>query len=446
MRIFLLALLALLLTQSAFAKPGVSVTVYNDNLALVRDVREIEFKNGTDQLLFRDVAAQIDQSSVHFGAPGVTLLEQNYDFDLVSPEKLLQKYVDQHVEVITETGELADGTLLTASPQNIVLQSKDGSLRSLLTESVQEVRFPKLPEGLITRPTLRWLVNSPSGGKKETEVSYLTGGMNWNADYVCVIDESNKADIGAWVTLNNTSGASYKDAKLKLIAGEVHRAQPPRPKYFDIAMAERAMQATDGGNQFSEKSFFEYHLYTLERPTDVLDNQTKQVSLFPNAAVQTKRIYEYNPQRRNDRVAVSLEFQNSKENDLGIPLPAGRVRVFQRDTDGSQEFIGEDNIEHTPRDEKVRVEIGNAFDIAVERTQKDYRQISTYAYEQDIEVKLRNRKAESVTVVVVDHAWGEWEILRSSMPHRKVSAYEFEFDVKADPDKEVVLTYTIRNR
>jgi len=204
--------------------------------------------------------------------------------------------------------------------------------------------------------------------------------------------------------------------------------------------------AMDGGSQFSEKSFFEYHLYTLERQTDLLDNQTKQVSLFPNADVQTKRIYEYDYSRNNDKVSVSLEFLNSKENELGIPLPAGRVRVFQKDTDGSQEFIGEDNLDHTPRDEKVRVTVGNAFDIAVERAQKDYRQISDRVYEQDIEVKLRNRKNEAVTVVVVEHSWGDWEVTKSSLPHRKVNANQFEFDVAAAPDKEVVLTYTIRNR
>ncbi|MBL0060929.1 MAG: hypothetical protein IPP40_05415 [bacterium] len=438
----LLALLAVSLP--AFAKPGVSVTVYNQDLALVRDVREMGFQKGNSELLFRDVAARIDQSSVHFKSNGVTLLEQNFDFDLVSPEKLLEKYVDETIEVVNEKGDVVTGKLLTSSGSTIVLQTNDGSLRSLLMESIQEVRYPKLPSGLITRPTLRWLVNAPNGGNQEAEVSYLTGGMNWNADYVAVIDESNKADLSAWVTLNNMSGASYMDAKLKLIAGEVHRAQPPMPKYNDMMRVET--MAMDGGSQFSEKSFFEYHLYTLERQTDLLDNQTKQVSLFPNATVQTKRIYEYDYSRNNDKVSVSLEFLNSKDNQLGIPLPAGRVRVFQKDTDGSQEFIGEDNLDHTPRDEKVRVTIGNAFDIAVERAQKDYRQISDRVYEQDIEVKLRNRKDEAVTVVVVEHSWGDWTVTKSSLPLRKVNANQFEFDVAAAPDKEVVLTYTIRNK
>lgn len=444
MKSLFFSILALSLFVSAIAKPGVSVTVYNQDLALIRDVREMDFAKGTGELLFRDVAALIDASSVHFNAQGVTLLEQNFDYDLVSPDKLLEKYVDQNVEVITENGDLASGKLMSNAGQSIILQMNDGSLRSLLAESIQEVRFPKLPAGLITRPTLRWLVNSPAGGAREAEVSYLTGGMSWNADYVAVIDESNRADFSAWVTLNNNSGAPYRNAMLKLIAGEVHRAQAPRPK-FDRAYAAMEM-AMDGGAQFSEKSFFEYHLYTLERPTDLLDRQTKQVSLFPDASVQNRRIYEYDYSRSTDRVSVSLEFLNSKDNQLGIPLPAGRVRVFQRDDDGSQEFIGEDNIEHTPRDEKVRLTIGNAFDIAVERVQKEYRRISDRVSEQDIEVKLRNRKKETVTIVVVDQAWGDWEITKSSLPVRKVSASKFEFDVEARPDQEVVLTYTIRNR
>jgi hypothetical protein len=381
---------------------------------------------------------------VHFKSNGVTLLEQNFDFDLVSPDKLLQKYIDQDVEIVTENGDLVSGKLLTSNGMSIVVQSKDGNLRSLQTESIQEIRYPKLPDGLITKPTLRWLVNAPSSVKQEAEVSYLTGGMSWNADYVLVIDESNKADLSAWVTLNNTCGASYKDAKLKLIAGEVHRAQPPMPKYNDMVRYEA--MAMDGGAQFSEKSFFEYHLYTLERPTDLLDNQTKQVSLFPSATLQTKRIYEYDYSKNNDKVSVSLEFPNSEENDLGMPLPAGRVRVFQSDTDGSQEFIGEDNVDHTPRDEKVRVTIGNAFDVAVERAQMDYRRITDRVSEQDIQVKLRNHKKETVSVVVVEHSWGDWDVTKSSLPIRKVNANQFEFDVECKPDQEVVLTYTIRNK
>jgi hypothetical protein len=254
MRYTLFLIVSLLIAASAFAKPGVSLTVYNQDLALVRDVREMGFGKGNSEILFRDVAARIDQSSVHFKSNGVTLLEQNFDYDLVSPEKLLEKYIDETIEVVGENGDVITGKLLTSSGQTIVLQSNDGSLRSLLTESILEVRYPKLPEGLITRPTLRWLVNAPNGGNQEAEVSYLTGGLSWNADYVAVIDESNKADLSAWVTLNNMSGASYKDAKLKLIAGEVHRAQQPHQKYAMDGMAR--LESFGAAPQFTEKILF----------------------------------------------------------------------------------------------------------------------------------------------------------------------------------------------
>ena len=440
--------IAFLLTASlALAATGVALTVYNDNLALVRDTRMMEFKKGGGELLFRDVSGQIDATSVHFRAPGVALLEQNFDYDLVSPDKLLQKYVDQQIEVVSKTGEVARGTLLASGAGfgggQAVVQQADGSLRSIAAENTAEIRFPSLPEGLITRPTLRWLVNADDAGKKETEVSYLTAGLSWRADYVLVIGEgSPKSDLSAWVTVTNTCGTDYKNAQLKLIAGEVHRAAAPRqpvPEYATMAMAKGM-----GDRQFEEKTLFEYHLYTLQRPTDVLDKQTKQVSLFPNTTITTARIYEYDWQRKQDRVGVMMEFENKEQNALGMPLPAGRVRVYQKSADGSQEFVGEDNIEHTPKNEKVRVRVGEAFDIAVERNQKDFRRISDRVSEIDFEVKLRNHKKETVEVVVVDHFYGDWEILKSSREGKKVTAYKVEFRQTVEPEQEAVLTYTVR--
>lgn len=433
----------------AYAETGVSLTVYNDNLALVRDVRTMQFSEGTGEILFADVASQIDQTSVHFQAPGVALLEQNYDFDLVSPEKILKKYVDKQIEIVTEQGDVVGGTLLNSGGAyaggQIILQQRDGSLRSMLLEQAMEIRYPELPEGLITRPTLRWLVNSSSGGEKETEVSYLTSGLSWRTDYVLVLAEKeDAAGLDAWVTLNNTSGASYHDAKLKLIAGEIHRAEAP-----GRGAVKRNIYATEAMDlaapQFEERTFFEYHLYTLQRPTSVLDQQTKQVSLFPGVELDTRRVYEYDYRRKDNRIGVSIEFENRQENQLGIPLPAGRVRVFQKDRDNSQEFIGEDNIEHTPKDEKVRVRVGEAFDLAVERVQKDYRQISRRVSETDYEVKIRNHKEEAVEVLVLDYFWGDWEVTSGSHPHTKVSSSKVEFKVPVEPDEEAVLTYTVRN-
>ncbi|MBU1637478.1 DUF4139 domain-containing protein [bacterium] len=444
-RILLTVSLLFVLCANIFAETTVSITVYNSDLALVRDVRNIGFKSGMNEILFKDVSGQIDATSVHFNAPGVAMLEQNFDYDLVSSSKLIQKYIDHNIDVISESGELASGTLLTADGKNIVLKQKDGSLRSILMEAVAEIRYPELPEGLITRPTLRWLVDSKKAGDVETEVSYLTGGLSWRADYVLVIGEkpSDPADLSAWVTVNNNCGNSFKSAKLKLIAGEVNRVQQQLKAQY---MRAAPMMEDAGASGFEERSFFEYHLYTLQRPTDLLDQQTKQVSLFPTTTINTKRIYEYDWRRKNDRVGVSIEFKNEKANGLGMAIPAGRVRIYQEDTDGSEEFIGEDNVEHTPKDEKIRVRTGEAFDIAVERLEKNYRRITDRVSERDYEVKLRNHKEEAVEVVVVDYLYGDWEILQSSHAYDKVSSRKVEFTIPVAPDKETILTYTVRTQ
>ena len=288
-------------------------------------------------------------------------------------------------------------------------------------------------------------MDSKTTGDIETEVSYLTSGLSWRADYVLVIGEkpADPADLSAWVTVNNTCGNSFKNAKLKLIAGDVNRVQQPGANRL-VNFSSISVDAMEKG--FEEKSFFEYHLYTLQRPTDLLDQQTKQVSLFPTTTISTKRIYEYDWRRKNDKVGVSIEFENKEENGLGMAIPAGRVRIYQEDTDGSEEFIGEDNVEHTPKDEKIRVRTGEAFDIAVERLEKNYRRITDRVQERDYEVKLRNHKDEPVDIVVVDWFYGDWEILQSSHEYEKASARKVEFTVRAAPDKEIVLTYTVRSR
>jgi hypothetical protein len=260
-----------------------------------------------------------------------------------------------------------------------------------------------------------------------------------------VLNEDNtKADLDAWVTLDNSSGASYKNAKLKLIAGQVHRAQAPGRAMMAYDMvASRAVAAPE--KTFEEQSFFEYHLYTLQRPTDVLNAQTKQVSLFPSTTAGTKKVYTYDPTVNDKKIGVSAEFDNTEANGLGMPLPAGRVRLYQRSSDGSQEFIGEDNIDHTPHNEKVTVRIGDAFDIGVERTQKDLRHISAFVTEVDWEVKLRNHKKDPIEIVVVDHPGGDWDVIRESLPHKKISSTKIEFHVTCEPEQEVVVTYTIRS-
>ena len=268
--------------------------------------------------------------------------------------------------------------------------------------------------------------------------------MSWRADYVLVMNPANtRGDVDAWVTIDNTSGTAYNEAKLKLIAGEVHRAptpRPPMPMYMD-ARAAVSMEKAAG---FEEQAFFEYHLYTLQRPATVLNNQTKQISLFPSTETPLRKIYEYDWQKKADRVGVSVEFENREAAGLGMALPAGRVRVYQEGPDNSQEFLGEDNVEHTPKNEKVRVQIGNAFDIVAERVQIDFRQLSSRVTETDYQVKLRNHKTEAVDVVVVDYFYGDWDITKKSHDFKKTSSRKAEFTIHVEPDQEAVLTYTVR--
>jgi hypothetical protein len=439
------ASLTLALALTAFAGPEVHITVYNKDLALVRDVRDMDFPKGVGEVLFRDVASRIDATSVHFSAPGVQMLEQNYDYDLVSTDKLMRKYLDESVRLVTEDGSLFSGKLLFASPGDqgeVIVQSERGEVQLVRSSQVRDVTFPSLPEGLITRPTLRWLVDSPSAGAKRTEVSYLTGGVEWRADYVAVVGADGKSlSLSGWVTVTNQSGATYKDAKVKLIAGEVHRVEEKRMMRDVYA---KGMTLAEAAPQFEEKAFFEYHMYTLVRPSTIADNQTKQLSLFPPAKVDAKRLYEYDYRRDPKRVRVSFEFTNSKEAGLGMPLPAGRVRVYMQDEDGAQEFVGEDEIDHTPKDEKVRVAVGKAFDIVAERRQVDTRRISDRVREESYEVKLRNHKEEQVEISVLDYFWGDWVVLESSLPYEKKTAQQIEFKVPVNPDEEVVLTYRVR--
>ena len=271
---------------------------------------------------------------------------------------------------------------------------------------------------------------------------YLSHQIGWHAEYVATVGADEKQlDLAGWVSIDNKSGATYEDAKIKLIAGDVNRVQEkalPRP---DMMMRGMAM-ATDQG--FQEKQFFEYHLYTLPRPSTLRDNEIKQLSLFPPARVETRKVYTYDGAQDDTKVRVTMEFQNAEGAGLGMPLPKGVIRVMKADTDGSLEFIGEDSIDHTPKDEKVRIRLGNAFDIVGERTPKDRRQITKQTTEEDFEIVLRNHKSEAVTVVVTEHEWGDWEILNSSLPHTKKDANTAEWNVDVPSDGKTTLTFTVR--
>lgn len=441
--------------MSSLAYAEVAVTIYNQDLGLIKDVRELQFQKGRSIIKFTDVAARIDPTSVHFkpvnASDRVSILEQNYQYDLVSSSKILQKYVDKEIELFTRSagsegeGKSYKGRLLSYSNDNVTLQEPEGAIRIVRLDEVRDLYFPTLPEGLITKPTLVWLLDSQVSGKRRAEVSYLTGGINWHAEYVAVVDQRDEnLELAAWVSIDNRSGATYEEAKVKLIAGEVHRVReermPPRlakGMVYDMAA---------GAPQFEEKAFFEYHLYTLLRPATIKDNEIKQVSLFPSTDVEVKKIFTYDGARYDKKVRVELEFENSESAGLGMPLPQGKIRVYKEDVDKALEFVGEDRIDHTPKDEKVRVFLGNAFDLVGERQKIDFKKIRDDITDESYQIKLRNHKEEAVEVVVVEHlsAYTEWEIRESTYSHEKKDAGTIEFKIRLAPDEEVVLNYTVR--
>lgn len=424
----------------------VAVTVYKDDLGVVKDRRKFSVPPGVSDLKFSEVAASIDPTSVHLrpvGKGDVEILWQDYRYDLASTDKLLEKYVDQPIEIATKDDQVRRGTLLAYDPMSLVVQGEGGGISLVTRAEVRQVGLRELPKGLVTRPTLVWRVRAPGGGERELEVSYMTGGMDWHAEYVAVVEENGSSlELSGWASVENRSGANYDDAKLKLIAGTIHRAVVPRPSpYMDGIRAIAKQEA-----MVEERGFFEYHLYELPQRATLANNEVKQVGLLHASGVRSMRKFTYDGSVDGSQVQVRMEFQNDPSSGLGMPLPEGVVRVFQRDTDGSLELVGEDRIQHTPKNQTVRVSVGAAFDIAAERKQTDFRQIGSKVNEVSYEVILTNHRKEAVDVIVIEHADGHWEIVKSSVPHQKKDSRTFEFKVRCEPEKPVTVVYTVRTQ
>ncbi|MBT8041296.1 MAG: DUF4139 domain-containing protein [Gammaproteobacteria bacterium] len=436
--------------------------------AIVRHDRPYTLKRGAHPLRVTDVAALIDPTTVTFASldePRTRVLEQSFQFDLVSQARLLERYLGERVTVELPRGEhvdLIEGTLLGAG-DGLTLQMDDGSVQAI--RHYGNIRFSELPGGLITKPTLEWLLDSPSAGTQQTRIAYETQGMTWWADYNIIYDESRDCsmDLSGWVSIINQSGAGFENAKLKLIAGDVNRAPTGRQQrdvVRKMVMAEEMSQAP-----FAEKAFFEYHLYTLGRPADLPDRSTKQLQLFPTArGVQCEKELVFAPtlnmgyygHHQIDReygrygqgdVNVFLRFENEEKRNLGMPLPAGRIRVMQLDTDDdSLEFIGEDVIDHTPRGEEVLIEMGNAFDVVGERKQTDFRvDTRTRNLWETFEIRLRNHKDQPVEVAVLENLYrmANWKIEDASQSWDKENSNRIRFDVKVPVDGEKVISYTV---
>jgi hypothetical protein len=449
-------LVFVLLSAGAFAagdEEGTGLTIYNDNFAVVRQARLMGFNEGTNTVKFTDVASAIDPTSVNFkclSEPGaISILEQNYEYDLVNAESLLKRYIDRDVMIII-SGSGADaarelrGKLLATVGGDYILASDTGGIEVVNAGKVEEISLKELPEDLVTRPTLVWLADAKEVGDKLCQVTYTTEQISWKADYSAVLSEDETSlDFSGWVTIDNKSGATYKDAAVKLIAGDVRRVTPPQPVRGGIRY-EMAVNAPQG---FEEKAFMEYHMYTLGRKSTINNNQVKQIEFIePAIGVVAKKLFIYERQENPDKVQVKIEFENTEENKLSIALPKGKVRVFKKDpADENLEFVGEDEIDHTPRKEKLTLYIGNAFDIVPEykllnsqhgaRTQTETHQI-----------ELRNRKDSPVEVCVDEKfmKWANWQITDNSLPFEKYDAYTARFKVKIAADSTETIKYTVR--
>jgi len=446
-------------TSTGKDRVAVAVTVYNDGRGLVREERTITLPGGASSVRFMDVAERIEAPTVHVAVldgASVSVLEQNYEYDLLSPQKLLEKFVGQTLTLVQQ--KLVDSTTVEQSVDATLLSTNEGTVwrigdRIVTNPPYQRLLFPSVPENLIAQPTLVWLVDAGGPGRRRLEVAYLTGGMSWQADYVLALDpDETGGGLQGWVTLQNQSGASYEEARLKLVAGDVHRA-PDERRVLPETMALRAA----GPAPMREEAFFEYHLYTLPRPTTLKQNQTKQVQLLdaPRIALDKAYVLRGGGQyyrgpwpggRGEEKVQVFLKLKNSEQAGLGMPLPKGVVRVYKRDSAGSPQFVGEDRIDHTPRDETIELELGNAFDVSAERKQTDFERISERVFESAYEVRLRNAKEVPVSVRVIEPIGGDWTMLSQSHPYEKREAFEATFTVKVTPGEEAVLRYRVRVR
>ncbi|MEA2081419.1 MAG: DUF4139 domain-containing protein [Elusimicrobiota bacterium] len=437
---------------------AVEVTVYNSNLGLVKDTRRIKLLKGVGELRFMDVAASIMPVTVTVRSlthkNDFSVLEQNYEYDLMSDKKLLDKYVGKKIKII-DWNKFKDrkekvNALLLSNNRGQIYRIDD---EIYLGHPGYKV-LPEIPENLISKPTLMWLYENSVEDAHEIEVSYLTGGISWKADYIVKLNKDDTfADISGWVTLDNKSGAAYKDAKLKLVAGKVNRAEGGQ--MYNKKRMPGLMSADKGGSGFEEKVFFEYHIYDLQRKTTIKNNQTKQISLLSADSVGVKkefivygaRGYFTRMQRgggKKQPVGVFVKFKNTEKNNLGMPLPGGIMRMYKKDPDSSLQFVGEDRVGHTPKDEEIKLKIGEAFDVIAERTQTDYRRITSSLHESEWEIALRNHKEEEIEVSLVEPLYGNWKVISKSHPYKKVDAFTVRFNVKVPKGGVVKVRYRVR--
>jgi hypothetical protein len=439
-----------------------NVTVYNSNLALIRDVRQIHLSSGVSPLRFEDVAATIMPATVHFRSLSeparLSVVEQNYEYDLLDAQKLLQKYVGREITLVHGEGQ-ASSTKWVETKAILLADNNNQPVWKIGNEIVTGMptswyRFSELPGNLYSRPTLVWTLDNRGAAAQKVEASYLTNNMNWNADYVLTVSRDEKTgDLDGWVTLTNNSGTAYENAKLQLVAGEIHQVASMFAAGVAMAKMEAAAPAPP---QFQQENMSEYHLYTLGRRTSIQNNESKQISLLSGTGVPIEKFlavegqpYYYRNQQGignpiPEPVKVYYRFRNEEKGGLGMPLPAGTVRVYQADSKGGIQFVGEDHINHTPKDETLKIYVGNAFDVVCERKLIDYKKLDKNLYEMEFQITLRNHKDVPVTVEAREPVGGDWEVVNSNLKWTKLDATTISFEIPVEKDGTVTLDYRVR--
>ena len=427
---------------------AISVTIYNNDLALIKDKKEVSLKKGLQKIEIDNVATNIDPATVlpkfSHSADKIKINEQNFDYDLVNTNKLLQQYIGKDIEIEKESSnskkEIISGTLLAVNG-GMVIQTKD----KIILNPKGEVSLPKLPEGLRLKPTLSWVIDSRFEGNNNLEFTYQTSGISWVSDYIVVLAENDSnLDMTGWVTINNLSGATYENAKLKLVAGDVNivRDQPRRmyaAKNVVMAVAEDSM--AEGG--FEERGLFEYHIYDLSRQTTIKNNEKKQIQLMTAQKIPSKKKYVYNAYTDSSKVFTFLSFKNDKKSNLGMALPKGKVRVYKNDKD-ALEFIGEDKIDHTPENKDIDLKLGKVFDVSVTRTQKEYKRISSTSHQESYVIEFTNSKKEDIEIDVEENLGTSWKITESSDKYTKKNSNVIVFKIKVPAGKTYKISYTVK--
>jgi len=447
------------LTATLAEQTKVAVTVYNNGFGVVRDERRLTLPTGEVALRFMEVASAIQPETVQIdpltAGPQLTVLEQNYEYDLLSPAKLLEKYVGQTLTLI-QRNDYKDARipvqaqLLSYNNGQPIFKIGD---KIVINRPDEEIALPALPANLVAQPTLVWLLANHFAGPQTIVANYMTGGMDWHADYVAVLTTNDaRCNLNGWVTINNNCGATFSDAQLKLVAGEVQRVTAPQRGKGVMMMA---MAGAAAPPNFAEEGLFEYHLYTLQRPSTLKQNQQKQLSLLEARGVAITKTYRCVGEQywyRNQiggalqrvPVGVFVSFTNSTAQGLGMPLPKGIVRVYKADASGNNQFVGEDNLDHTPKDERITLKLGNAFDIVAERHQTDYTKLSDSVCETAWTIQVRNHKDENILVEVVEPIGGDWAIQQSSYPYEKRDAATAVFQVPVKAHATADCSYRVR--